>query len=261
MRKAASTSFWVISIGIASAIVGVFILGATMGNFWNAVGQSDRVSTGVTARRMSQAVELVSVLASSSYSVEMDREYEKMEISDGKLVFYDGEQEIETLFTERITTSFQEVTSICVSNSGEINVGKNCQLENCEEDTCLEREGYGYFCEEGVLTGEDFYRKNFENCKETEETFFNLDFVSCPDKAEPGAMISCSAGITYRCEGEERSIKTEFGTEEEEHTLSCTGRIETENIVITTAASSEDKEFSIKSQETGIEKQEEVGTR
>ena len=259
MKKGFAVSFWAVTIGIASTIIGIFILGAAMGNFWSTIGQSENVQSTVSATRLSQAAELVSYVPSSGYNVEMDREYESIEIGDGIISFFDGEEPLEVKFFSGVDADFDEVSNICVSNEGSLGLNKgSCSISTCESPLCMEWNGYGIVCREGVLETNDYHRNVFEQCRTPEGNFFNLDYVQCPERAEPGAIMSCSASMTYRCRDGERTLNTELGESSEQHELECTGSIENKRVLVTTAASADGQVFRLDFEEEDVSTNVEV---
>ena len=259
LKKGFAVSFWAVTIGIASAIIGIFILGAAIGNFWSTIGQSENVQTAVSATRLFQAAELVSYVPSSGYTVDMDREYENIDVGDGKITFYGGDEPMEVDFFRNIDAAFEDVSRICVRNEGTLDLQKgSCSLGRCDTPLCIERNGFGMVCRERMLDTQNYYTGFFEGCGEPEESFVSLDYMECPDRAEAGAIMSCSAGITYRCSEGSLDATTGIGGDTEEHELKCTGSIEHRVLMDTAAATADGQLFRVDIVGEGVSQELEV---
>ena len=256
--KGASRIFWTVTIGIASVVVVIIILGALQGNIQAIVGQSDVVDAKLAGMRISQATEAVSLSGSHGYTIDLGNEFETLVFQDGKILFTNpGMDDVELEVGHGIEGDFSDIEEICIKRDEDgmsVEEGE-CMLSRCEPFTimgevtnfesvltCSHDNVFSYLNTSRVVNENFFTRQE-------EEPYIELDYYSCPDKAEPGSSIICHFSVSYKCFGGEKTeIEVSIGDRQKEKTFNCTGGFENRDIVIEEPSISDDIVYSFKAE-------------
>lgn len=255
--KGASKIFWSISIGIASVIVVIVMLGALQGNIQAIIGQSDAIDATLAGARVSQMFELVSLSASHGYSLDLENEFESVLFQEGSVIFTNpGMEDVEMEIPHEVTEEFYDVNELCVKRDDEEIV---IEEGDCTVGTCQTNEMIGDI-ETGFTCSHDNVFSRFNNSevfhqevdhRGVVEPYLSKDYFSCPESAEAGSSVYCHFKISYLCDKDQQDdieVSKSFGEFSDEMSLNCTGEHEEENLVFGEHVIHEDVAYSFEAE-------------
>ena len=256
--KGASRIFWTVTIGIASVIVVVIILGALQGNIQAIVGQSEVVDAKLAGMRISQAAEAVSISGTHGYTIELGTEFETLTFQDDTILFTNpGMDDVELEVGHGIEGDFSDIDEICIKRDEDemlVEEGE-CMIYRCESFsmmgevtnfesvlTCSHDNVFSHLNSSRVVNENIFTRQD-------DEPYIELDYYSCPDRAEPGSSVICHFSVSYKCFGDEKAeIEVSMGDRWKEKTFNCTGGFENRDVLIENPSISDDTVYRFRAE-------------
>lgn len=87
---------------------------------------------------------------------------------------------------------------------------------------------YGWYCDNGQYTSQDFYERYYGGCSPQPDAFIEVNRLVCPDEGDNDALYGCYAAFSYRCAEGAGTASVTLTTPGDDATASpaCTGDIE-----------------------------------